>query len=293
MRVKRFLNIVFLLLSLTSSRAEKPLGAFNKNNIQVGEPVDFILTHCSSQDSLVLFPDTLFDFSPFELVNKKTFQSEIRDSLRFDSVIYTLRTFEIRAWQHFNLPVFYLTKTDSIKLISSTDSLGINLLIKKAITPIQLKSDTSYQPIPLLTDYAYLSVLSIIALVSLVILILVFRKPLTKKLRLIRLQKQHDKYIARIDGLVKNNPSRLEIESFLSIWKSYLGSIEKKTLASMTSKEILAIYHNAPDLKSKLQLIDKSLYAGDTTEDVESTLRSLRDFSVDRYTKKKIVVVNE
>lgn len=294
MRVRKLLNIIFISLSaLSVTRAEIPHGVFTKDNVQVGEPVDFVLTHYSSQDSLVLFPDTLYDFSPFELVTKKTFQSAIRDSLKFDSVIYTLRTFEIRGWQHFNLPVYYLTKSDSIKLTSTTDSLGINLLVKKAITPISLKSDTKYQPIPLLTDYAYLSVLSMVVLASIIILIVVFRKPLIRKIRLLRLQQQHDKYITRINALVKENPSRPEIESFLGIWKSYLGNIEKKTVASMTSKEILNIYPDAPELKSKLQLLDRSLYAGELNEGLESTLKSLRDFSIDRFTKKKTVLGNE
>jgi hypothetical protein len=44
-----------------------PRGKFLEDSIRIGEPVRFILSFKYPMDFEVIFPDFLYDFSPFEM----------------------------------------------------------------------------------------------------------------------------------------------------------------------------------------------------------------------------------
>jgi hypothetical protein len=106
--VKKHLAYFLYFLSLIGARAQEPIiqGQFLSDSIRIGEPTPFVLTAAYDTNQDLIFPDSTFDFTPFELSQKLFFPSVLRSDKVFDSAIYYITSFEVDSIQSFSLPVF-------------------------------------------------------------------------------------------------------------------------------------------------------------------------------------------
>ncbi|WP_353722648.1 hypothetical protein [Dyadobacter sp. 676] len=87
-----------------------PKGAFHTDSVEVGKPVYFSLSVRHRPDMEIFFPDSTFDFSPFELVSKRSFVSSTDARGTLDSAVYHLISFDVSKVQKLGLPVFVFQK---------------------------------------------------------------------------------------------------------------------------------------------------------------------------------------
>lgn len=110
--IKRWNVIRKLLASLilsvfiignASGQELKPIGFFLKDSVKIGESVPYSLSYKDRKNRPVIFPDSLFNFSPFELLKKEYFDTQSDDINSIDSAVYYLATFEIDTVQSLSI----------------------------------------------------------------------------------------------------------------------------------------------------------------------------------------------
>ena len=271
-----------------------PSGAFNKDSIRIGEEVVYSLSLSYPTQIDVVFPDTLYDFFPFEL-NAKIAFATISDSLfSFDSAVYYLTTFEIDKIQRLELPVFLVTKGDSVIIKPGPDSIRLIQVVKTIPDSIFMLENTAFSNVRLSFNYPYLVVgVTAFILISFIIFF-VFGKRIRKRIALYRLHKFHRKFMESFVKAIQNlNPRQdyPKLEKLLLLWKKYMEQLNKMPYSKLTSREIKVLY---PDksLTKALQHIDGAIYGGIIDSEIAHSFDYLRRVSEDSFHTKKEEIKN-
>jgi len=101
-----FTFIINLWTGLALGQHQRPYGKFLSDSIKIGQPVKFSLCFKHPVDMEVFFPDSSYDYSPFEFIDKQYFPTRSDSFSSTDSVVFTLMSFEIYKVQVLTLPVF-------------------------------------------------------------------------------------------------------------------------------------------------------------------------------------------
>ena len=157
MHKTQILLLALLFTGLAVSAQEiKPRGYFSKDTLQVGEHVDFTVIVEYPRGMEVLFPDSSFDYRPFEFLNK-SYLSTVSDNLiSNDSVVYTLTSFELDSIQQLALPVFVITDGDSTRIESNSDQVVLREMITENIDSLSVQETVDYQKVSKAFNYPYL-----------------------------------------------------------------------------------------------------------------------------------------
>ena len=155
----------------------------------------FIFSYSDRKNRPVIFPDSLYNFAPFELVDKAYFDTKSDSIVSIDSAVYYLSTFEIDTVQYLTLPVFVMLGEDSLSVYSNQDSIILNQVVLQMPDSINLEENAFYRPVGLQFNYPYW----IVALVTLGVLVLivlfVYGKAIRKKIQLYRLKKKLETFL--------------------------------------------------------------------------------------------------
>lgn len=280
--------ITGLILSLLVQGQElRPEGYFLADSIKIGEVVPYSLSIKYPKEIEVIFPDSSYNFAPFELDHKEFFPTRSDSLLSIDSVVYYLTTFEIEKVQELALPVFILRENDSTAILANPDSLYLQELITQIPDSVALKDSSFYRQVTRAFNYPYLIIgLSVLGVVALAIFIF-FGKTIKKKIQLYRLKKAHGKYLEKFDQMkVSLNGNQVEqVEIILNEWKSYLEKLEKVPYTKLTTKEII-VQHPNNSLSNSLKTIDRIIYGGAHDTQLGQKINHLLDYSIDRYHRK-------
>src|SRR5688500_16263838 len=87
-------------------------GGFFLDSLRVGDQTGFYLTATYPSNLNIIFPDSTFNYHPFEFNKKRYFPTQTTDGKSYDSVIYYLSTFEVDRIQQLSLPVFQLNRSE-------------------------------------------------------------------------------------------------------------------------------------------------------------------------------------
>lgn len=280
------LLILFLgTVSFVSAQDLKPRGYFLKDSVKIGESVAYSLSYKDKKNRPVIFPDSLYNFAPFELLDKAYFDTRSDSINSIDSAVYYLATFEIDTVQSLSLPVFVFTGQDSIPIYSEKDSIVLNQVVTQMPDSVNLAETKAFQPVSRQFNYPYwvigLIVLGFVALIVSVI----WGKEIAKRIRLYRLRKKLEKFREEFDREIENISSETEkprIESILKFWKSYMESLEQVPYTKLTTKEIIQIQQNS-SLEETLKSIDKNIYSRLAVSALQNDFEFLKDYSIDRY----------
>lgn len=266
-------------------------GGFMADSVGIGEQTKYYLTARYPSKLNVLFPDSTYNFAPFELENKYFTPTKTTDSVSYDSAVYYLSTFEVTNPQTLSLPVFVIARKDSVPFYATVDSIRLIELVAHvpdsvSADKLPLKMNTAYQQVSFLFNYPILAiVLGSILIVALIIL-LIFGKRIRRYFKLKRLKKNHQKFLESYSAqLSKLNEtfSTAGAESALITWKRYLEQLEDVPYTKLTTREILLTDKNE-NLDRDLHAIDRSIYGHDAR--VDTSLENLRAYAVDKYVRK-------
>ncbi|MCF0049772.1 hypothetical protein LXM25_06890 [Dyadobacter sp. LJ53] len=273
----------------------KPLGLFLTDSIEVGKPVYFSLSVRHNPNTEIFFPDTLYDFSPFEIISKLAFASSTDDRGSLDSAVYQLMSFDVEHVQTLRLPVYVFHKKDCTAVFTQPDSVFlIKSNVVEKVKNASLKPETSL--LPLSSEFNFSILLGSIALIIGVVgsIYWVFGQDIYKQWQLIKLQRRHLEYIRSFNRLMRNARDRNNIkdaEKAIIVWKNYLERLENKPFATYTTREIV---DNMPDeaLAEALKNMDSIIYGQAISKNMAQSLEVLKSGATRIYRNKRRFILD-
>lgn len=281
----KFSGFFFTLVLFAYGQEIEVKGGFVQDSLKIGLNVEYWMAARYPVDMDLFLPDSNFDFSPYELADRKYFETKADSAFALDSVVYSLQSFEIDLVQYLQLPATLIQHKDSTRIFTEKDSISLVELVAQATDTTKLKTNTDYQRVgqqfntPLL-----LIILGVLAVIALIIL-LAFGKKIQRHFLLKRMTKAHKKFLYSLSTqieLLKNSGEPNVAEVTMSIWKKYQESIEKKPFTKLTSKEMVQ-YDFAEELADSLKMIDRCVYGKISSETVYQNFQYLEGFTQNRY----------
>ncbi len=260
-----------------------PQGYFLQDSVKIGEELPYALWARYPKDLDVVFPDSLYDFSPFELDRKVYFPTVTDSLLSLDSVVYYLSTFEIDTVQYLTLPVFIINEYDSTTRYTTPDSVILDQVITTLPDSAAVIVNTAYQKVPLAFNYPYFTVGAILLAIIVLVTYLVFGQRINRYIKVYRLQRRHRRFIKTFDEALAREP--VAVEHTLSLWKNYLEKLLAQPFAKLTTKEIIALTGDEK-LGQQLQLTDRYIYGGEQNDGVRNAFEELLLYAIDRFNEK-------
>ena len=267
----------------------KPNALFGADTIKIGETVPYSVWIAYPKEFDVLFPDSLYDFSPFELDHKTYYLTESDSLTSRDSVVYHLTTFEIDTVQRLTVPIYLVDEFDSTELFTPLDSIILQHVVTEIPDSVALIINTEYTKVPLQFNYPYLIIGIVIGIVIIIIVFLVFGKTMKKQIVLFRIRRKHNKFIKKFDQLLSQE--QIEVEPTLALWKGYVEWLTKQPYTKLTTTDISSLVDDEP-LMDALHAIDRVIYANVSNEEVQVPFTTLRAFAIEAFMNKNEEVKN-
>ncbi|MFM9838960.1 MAG: hypothetical protein ACKVOQ_11890 [Cyclobacteriaceae bacterium] len=287
-----------LLITFISSAQEvKVKGYFSADSVKLGKPITFYLSAKYPQASNVLFPDSSFSFAPFEFQKKNFVATQTKDGFSYDSVAYTLSTFEIDSIQILKLPVFVVHPKDCTAVFSEMDKVFFDKTVKNLPDSVQLekiplKTNTNYFKVSWLLNYPLLSIIIGALIVLLILGWVIFGKRIRKYFKIKKMNKNYLSFVSQFDGSIEKAQATFtsqSTEAALLVWKKYLENLLDKPYTKYTTKEIRERESDAW-LGESLSAVDKMIYAN--VQGDKAHFINLKNYSEDQFNKKLEEVKN-
>ncbi len=268
----------------------KPIGYFIEDKAQIGLKIHYSLSLTHPSDMQVIFPDSSYTYSTFEYENKQFFTTKTSDNVSVDSVVYEFTTFEVDPIQTLTIPVFIVIEKDCTTVYPAKDSILLEELIKSSrLDTLKYKENVASQNLETYFNYPYL-ILGILVFALFVFIVwILLGKRIIKSINLYQFRLRHSKFLrdyTRLTTRIKIKQSPMDIEKALTIWKKHLEYIEDEPFSTYTSKEIS---QKIPDQNLILSLkgIDRAIYGKELSEEIESSMVMLKDYSIVFFEKKQ------
>ena len=295
----KYFIINILLLIITQKTIAQipswtpPKGKFLSDSVRVGLPVQYALSYRHKATADVFFPDSAYNFSPFEMVKREYFNTVTDQHGSLDSVIYTLISFEVTPIQELSLPVYVRAKRDCTRIFAPMDYVILSSIIKPNVNidTLSLKKDTRFIPIAQQVNFPLIFLIIIGLLLIIGMVFWFFGKPIRRQIRLFNFKRRYDdfrKLFQRLSRGTEDAKRRLEnIEKAVVLWKKYIERIENKPFTTFTTKEIL---DNLKDnrLSDALREIDATVYGGVYSNQTIASLQVLQELAEGLYHERRI-----
>lgn len=267
-------------------------GRFLKQQVRIGEPLDYELRYEHAPNLEVVFPDSLARFAPFEYTGKTFFPTRTRRGRSLDRTIYHLRTFRLDSVQSLALPVAVLQGADTLSIAPPPSA--VRLRRTAALTPAAtnlpaLRQNLTLVPVEPLFNYPYWLAGAAGGLLLIVGSGALFRRGLARRYQAYKLRKNHGYFLAQFARHAERfdlSRSATNVERAVALWKNYLAGLENSGLNSFTTREIVAYFENDADVRRALSATDRVIYGNLQTEDakeVDLAFQRLRGFAERRY----------
>ena len=262
------------------SQQSKPQGRFLTDSIEVGKPFYYALSYRHAPSKEVFFPDTTFNFFPFEILSKKSFTSgtDEKREITLDSAIYQLVTFDVSSSQVLRVPVYIFNKKDCTSIFTGRDSIFLKKSNLSSLNQPILKPETNLVPLSREFNFSILIGSSALIIGIIGAIYWIFGKDISKQWQLIKLQRRHLEYLRSFNRLLRNAREKNNIkdaENAIIVWKNYLERLEKKPFATYTTREIM---DNMPDdsLAEALKNMDGIIYGQEKSKNMDVFLEVLK-----------------
>jgi len=251
------------------------------DTIELGKPFLYSFSFLHDPATEVFFPDSAYDFSPFEMVGQEYFTTRTDSLGSLDSTVYRLVSFEVAARQVLRLPVFVQVTRDCTAVYAAPDTLRLRSLLLATTRPdtLQLRAVTEVAELKRAFNYPiFLFFIGSFGVVFLLVYWL-FGRELDRQWRAFLLKRRHGEFVRAFNRLNRNARERnntSEAEKAVVVWKEYLEDVEKKPFATYTTREIV---DNIPDetLEEALKDIDRIIYGQGKSPQAETSLRILKN----------------
>ena len=286
---RRLLIVVVLFFGLKVNAQDVTMkGAFLQDSLKIGQEINFWITASYPPEVDLLFPDSNYNFSPFEYVSKKYFPTSIANGLALDSTVYTLQSFEIDKVQFLDLKAIVLQGKDTSIFPTPTDSIFLVELAPIVTDTTSLKTNLDYQAVDTEFNFVLLYIVLAALFVLSTFLLILFGKRIVRYFKLKKLQREYSSFSNQFNAYLeqlKIDPTPDVAEVALSEWKKYQQKLDKRPFTTLTSKEILAL-DNTQELSLPLKSIDRMIYGKKMQEKVYQDFQQIEDYSYERYQRK-------
>ena len=119
----------FLMPLQVQSQDLEVEGYFMQDSAKLGERVGYVLKAKSKPGVNIVFPDSTHNFSPFVLLEKKSFISSTQEDVTIDSVVYYVSNFSLDPVATLSLPVYEVFRFDSLVHKPLESGLALKLTI--------------------------------------------------------------------------------------------------------------------------------------------------------------------
>ncbi|MEP1032772.1 hypothetical protein [Ekhidna sp.] len=286
---KWLLTMVAVLFSWNLSAQEISVrGGFIEDSLLIGQDVRFWMSATYPPSLEMVFPDSLYSFSPFEISGKQYFATQIKNNLAYDSTVYTIQSFEIEKIQYLKLPAVILNGSDSTVIETPLDSIFLTELAPIVSDTTSLKTNLDYQLVDTQFNFPLMYYVLGGFILLTIILLLIFGKKIIKWIKLRRLRSQYEQFSVVFNNYIKKlkvDPDPDLAEKALVLWKNYQQRLDKVPFTVFTTKEILS-QDFTQELEKPLMSVDRVVYGKRTQEDVFQDFEQIEVFTQDRYSKK-------
>lgn len=284
--VNNILLIISCLLIIENSQAQKPVGKFQTDSIEIGRPIDYILSYHHSPSAEVFFPDTTYNFYPFAIVRRNIFPTSTTNGVSVDSVVYTLVTFDITKNQKLGLPIYLLSKRDCTAVYSLVDSVFLKEMIKTSVDSLQLKTDTKLLPLSQQVNYPKILTYLLGLLGVVLIIYAFFGRFIRKQYTLFLFGRRHKDFQANYKKFTRSTLDDITIGKALVLWKKHLEWLEKRPYTSYTTKEIISRLPSER-LEEALKEVDSAIYGGILSTQMPSSMEVLLEKASELYKNRR------
>jgi hypothetical protein len=286
-----FWAFCWLVWGMNGVLAQEVRATFLTDSMQIGEPIAYTISFSHPEEWEVLFPDSSYQFKPFEWVRHEYFPTQTRDGLAHDSAVYYLRSFSMDSVQELRMPVWVVrAKADTSFFYPQEVS---SVVLRFQLTPEvlqdstmrKLQTDTNLSPIDAPFNYPLVGLIAVLVLLLVVIFVLLFGGRIRKAYRLRRMQILHERFVQSYKDSFATALNSSSIEHALFIWKDYLEKIEQIPYTTYTSSEIANATQNEM-LKQHLKTLDRAIYGAEISQALEDSLSELLNFALISYENK-------
>lgn len=285
---------VFLISLSTLGQSVQVEGYFTQDSAKLGERVGFVLKARYPESSQLIFPDSLYDFSPLVLLEKKTFISQTIEGQTLDSTVYYVSNFSLEPSIYLSLPVYELSRYDSITYFSNEAELKLKLTLDSIPEQPVFQENNIYQPIETTFNWLLAGLIAGGVIILLGGFALLFAKRIKaifqrnrEKIRWIQFERKWKK----LTVLLAQNPALELADEVIGLWKGYLESITDLPFQEWTSSEISEALDDKEIFKA-LRSIDMIIYAGKEAKSEEAT-NYLLEVAKIKYQEKLNQIRNE
>ena len=281
----RLIFILFITGVQVFSQEINVEGLFLKDTVKIGEEVPYSLSATYPRAYNIIFPDSSFDFQPFEYHGRQYFKTVSDSAISVDSVVYLLSTFEIDTIQYLQLPVYVRTGGDSLAVYTKQDSINLFHIIQVIPDSVKLKENTLFLRIPNKFNYPVFLFIAGFLLVVIIIALLFFGRRISRWIKIMIMKRNHKRFHKRfylkLSGVRDNRPG-VEPEDVLNDWKKYMEKLEKEPYTKLTTKELIDL-HADQRLKDNLRSIDRYIYGSIKDKPLHENFEKLLEYSIERY----------
>ena len=292
-----FLGIVFFNLNvgIGYSQKERLEGKFENDSVKIGEEIKFSFSYTHPKDYQVIFPDTNYDFSPFEIIKRQSFATTTTFNSSVDSAVYYLRTFKVTPTLSLSLPIILINEPGDSTIINSiAATVFLQEQVKGNIQNYNLKNDTQIMAVDPRFNYPYFLLFGIGGLISILVIFAIFRKRILRRYKLYMLRNGHVAFLKVYERLEKklNAEKKIsDLELAIGEWKLYLSRLENSPINTYTTTEIVSIFKNE-ELGISLQDLDRTIYGSNDLENFQKPMNVLKRFCIQRFQRRKKEVRN-
>lgn len=280
--------VIYMWMMVLSAGAQSFQSSISivKDSVLLGEHFDVSLTVRYPKNKQLIFADSTHKFGDFDFVKKAYFTTQTNDTMSLDSAVYTFTTFELGKKLKLAIPVYVITPSDSIEVVSDSISIYIKEVIAELPATIELKDDTSAAPLEYEFDYWFWVLLSVGSIWLLAAGIITFGKPLLLKFKIKRLKKKHQKFEEAFKQIIdKEGILKEEVEEVLNSWKKHLTYLTKKPYTTYSTTEIDQLANNE-QLKKDLRVIDRIMYSSHQLNSVAQLKDSMLGYAQQKFNEK-------
>lgn len=267
---------------------------FSRDSVKIAEPIIYKMVLKHPVGSQAIFPDSGFDYSPFELLEKKYYPTISDSSISTDSVSYTLQTFNLSDTLPLSLPVYFIINGDSVPVYPKPDTVWLQREIRTPRPDAPLKAATNFGKVERRFNYPYVMLGGGVLAIILIFLNRFLGKPVERFIRLILLFRRQKAFLVSFDrmaGQALREQSAKRTEQTLNVWKKHIERIDGRPFSTFTTKEMVQAIPEE-NLKNTLQQIDRCVYAGQTELIVKQVFNELRRQSELFYQRKRAEIRN-
>lgn len=271
-----FSGAAIFLATLCHAQEIKVEGRFLKDSTKIGEIIPYSLSVSYPSQINLVFPDSTFDFSPFEWVSKEEFPTRTKDGMSRDSAIYYISTFELEQVQRLAMPVYSVVKRDSLAIYAAKDSIYLLELIQVMPEDPKVVSLTDWLDLEFWLNYPLYLLLASLALIALILAVLVYGKTAYRAWKSARAKRRYQKLYRRFYELMRKSEhiEKDEMQKHLVYWQSYMEKMSGKPYRKLVAKEIAGLGISATAVEG-VRNLERWFYGNIPPEDLKQIYTGL------------------